>query len=99
MKFFRKMGGTSSKGKAKGGYPKQEGYDGPPAVTHHQPEYQPQVHHQKPYLPPGADNVDRQDSACQKQFNPGDETYRCIDCELTDDTPGKRVFINLALTR
>ena len=38
--------------------------------------------------PPGADHVGREDSACQKQFNPGDETYRCIDCEITDDTPG-----------
>ena len=47
---------------------------------------------QQQFLPPGADNVGREDSACQKQFNPGDETYRCIDCELTDDTPGIEVF-------
>ena len=49
-------------------------------------------------LPPGADCVDRQDSACQKQFNPGEETYRCIDCELTDDTPGNcLLFIYLSI--
>ena len=38
------------------------------------------------------DNVDRGDSACQYQFKEGDETYRCAECEITDDTPGKRVF-------
>ena len=48
---------------------------------------------QQQFLPPGADNVGREDSACQKQFNPGDETYRCIDCELTDDTPGIEFFL------
>ena len=47
---------------------------------------------QQQYLPPGADNVGREDSACQKQFNPGDETYRCIDCEITDDTPGIEIY-------
>ena len=55
-----------------------------PQVCQQAPQHIPQ----QQYLPPGADHVGREDSACQKQFNPGDETYRCIDCEITDDTPG-----------
>ncbi|CBY09882.1 unnamed protein product [Oikopleura dioica] len=33
------------------------------------------------------DNVDRDDSACQYQFKPDEETYRCLDCEITEDCP------------
>ena len=90
------MGSNGSKGKAmKSGYPKQEG--GEQSYQEHQPSYgQPLQAHQQ-YLPPGADAVGREHSACQKQFNPGDETYRCIDCEITDDTPGILLFLKKLL--
>ena len=74
----------------KSGYPKQEHGTSDQVSYGQQQQYgQPVQQQQHQYLPPGADNVGREHSACQKQFNPGDETYRCIDCEITDDTPGE----------
>ena len=92
------MGSNGSKGKAmKSGYPKQEG--GEQSYQEHQPSYGQPVQAHQQYLPPGADAVGREHSACQKQFNPGDETYRCIDCEITDDTPGILLFLKRTLLR
>ena len=82
------MGSNGSKGKAMdGGYPKQEGGGGDYPSQQFAPppqQYAPPPEHFSPQV----DDVTREHSACQKQFNPGDETYRCITCEATDDTPG-----------
>ena len=77
-----------------GGYPKQEGGGGyNPAPPQ---QFAPEPHQFAPppdqYSPHVVDDVTREHSACQKQFNPGDETYRCITCEATDDTPGNHRY-------
>merc|ERR1712227_979317 len=82
-----RMGSNGSKGKAMdGGYPKQEGGGG----DYHSQQFAPPPQQYAPppeHFSPQVDDVTREHSACQKQFNPGDETYRCITCEATDDTP------------
>ena len=80
------MGSSSSKGKAmSSGYPKQAGQ---PAGQQYQPQQYPPQQQMYPHHDENVDDVTREHSACQKQFNPGDETYRCISCEITEDTPG-----------
>ena len=68
------------------GYPQQEGYPEQHGYPPHQ-GYPPNQGYPGQFDDRNIDNVDRHDSACQYQFQPGDETYRCIDCEITDDTP------------
>ena len=78
-----------------GGYPKQEGGGGGYNPAPPQQQFVPEPHQFGPppdQYSPHVDDVTREHSACQKQFNPGDETYRCITCEATDDTPGNHKY-------
>lgn len=84
------------------GYPPQQGF--PPQQDMGYPQqnmgYPPQQ--DIGYPPQGfddrqIDDVDRHDSACQYQFQPGDETYRCMQCEITDDCPSMNEHLYYSL--
>ncbi|CAG5094445.1 Oidioi.mRNA.OKI2018_I69.XSR.g13563.t1.cds [Oikopleura dioica] len=64
------------------GHPEHQGYPQDPGFPQQQFQgYPPHEEHRQ------IDNVDRNDSACQYQFKPDEETYRCLDCEITEDCP------------
>ena len=74
-----------------GGYPPQQGYGDMGYPPQHEMGYGEQQPHLTSTGQP-LDNVGREESACQYQFQPGDETYRCLDCEITDDVPSN-IFV------
>ena len=73
------------------GYPGQQpmGYpgDGPMGYPPHQQGPYPNQYGE--HAGPVLDDVGREHSACQYQFKPGEETYRCLDCEITEDVPSE----------